>query len=192
MAIVFNVFQNIHSIAEFSHSARINGSAGFELVKPIVRHINLTLNNECSPHSTLNVNRLPNGLSQMIQIPQKITTTTSPAFGQMKTTAIMMSTLVLLCALLVGPTLATEVLINSGRNGESTSQSVSVVTAAAVPVQTVKVTTTSATTTKEESQATVKRQVVEGGEDTLDLDKAETKDPTKKLDIIKQIHNFEC
>lgn len=190
MAIVFNVFQNIHSIAEFSHSARINGSAGFELVKPIVRHINLTLNNECSPHSTLNVNRLPNGLSQLIQIPQKITTTTSPAFGQMKTTAIMMSTLVLLCALLVGPTLATEVLINSGRNGESTSQSVSVVTAAAVPVQTVKVTTTSATTTKEESQATVKRQVVEGGEDTLDLDKAETKDPTKKLDIIKQIRKI--
>lgn len=133
---------------------------------------------------TLNV--CPTSLSlpllRMIQIPQKITT---PVFGQMKTTAIMVSTLVLLCALLVGPTLATEVHINSGR--ESTSQ-VGLVTAAAVPVETVKV-TTSSTTTTEESQTTVKRQV-EGG-DTLDLDKAETKDPTKKqLDIIKQIRKI--
>lgn len=91
----------------------------------------------------------------------------------------MAVTIYLLLLAVVGQTLATEVHINSGGNGESTS----VAAAASEAVQVTTETLVTAATASPASKAVV-------GDTIDDLDKAETKDPTKKLEIIKQIRKI--
>lgn len=107
----------------------------------------------------------------------------------MRTSAVVVSFVALL---LVQTVSSTEVHINSGATGggESTSQTSLTSTAAEI----LKLTTTAAdqqmTTTTTSPGFNTKSDSNVDKLDTSDLDKAETKDPTKKLEIIKQIRKI--